>query len=240
MKFPSRLSLTPGIAAMLLIGTAAAGVTGGAALGGALDTTPIAQVMAPGPRAVAEAGTHASLADMVQAVGASVVQIQVKPQARMQQMAGPYGGGDLQDRLGQLFEPVAEDKGVTLTAAISPATVTGARSLLAQAAANLIDNAVKNRPTGGRVRVALEREGATIRLVVSDMGPGIPADLRKRALTRFARLDASRSQPGSGIGLSIVAVAARVHRAALHLGDARPGLCVELVFPAAGEGPVSG
>lgn len=105
MKIPRRFSLRPATIAMLLGGTAIAGATGGVALADSVDTTPIAQAMAPGPRAVAEAGTHASLADMVQAVGPSVVQIQVKPQAHVQQMASPDGddGNDLQDRLGQLF-----------------------------------------------------------------------------------------------------------------------------------------
>lgn len=105
MKLPRSFALRPATIAMLLGGTALAGAFGGVALADSVDTTPIAQAMAPGPRAVAEAGAHASLADMVQAVGPSVVQIQVKPQARMQQMANPFGGGrdDLQDRLGQLF-----------------------------------------------------------------------------------------------------------------------------------------
>ncbi len=96
--------LRPGIVVAALATTALAGLGGGIALAGSVDTTPIAQAMAPGPRAVHEAGTHASLADMVQAVGPSVVQIQVKPQAQVQQMSGAFGGdGDLRDRLNELF-----------------------------------------------------------------------------------------------------------------------------------------
>lgn len=91
----------PGLLLGVLATTAIAGVGGGIALASAVDTTPIAQAMAPGPRAVREAGAHASLADMVQAVGPSVVQIQVRPQARYQQTSGE--GGDFGDRLNELF-----------------------------------------------------------------------------------------------------------------------------------------
>lgn len=101
MKSRHMLSLRPAMAGLLLAGTAVAGVAGGAAFADSADPAP-SGIMAPGPAAVARAGAHASLADMVNAVGPSVVQIQVKPQARMQRMASPFGG-DMQDRLGELF-----------------------------------------------------------------------------------------------------------------------------------------
>jgi len=104
MTVSRKVSLRPGLAALLLAGTAVAGATGGVALADSIDPTLAGQVIARGPAAVAAAGAHASLADMVQAVGPSVVQIQVKPQERVQQMSSPFGGqDDLQDRLGQLF-----------------------------------------------------------------------------------------------------------------------------------------
>lgn len=96
--------LRPGVVLTTIAGTALAGLGGGIALADSVDTTPIAQALVDGPRAVRHAGTHASLADMVQAVGPSVVQIQVKPEPQMQQMRGGYGGdGDLRDRLSELF-----------------------------------------------------------------------------------------------------------------------------------------
>lgn len=134
----------------------------------------------------------------------------------------------------ELFQPVAEDKDLRLTSEIEAVTLHGARSLLAQAVTNLLDNALKYTPAGGSVHVALARDAQAVRLSVIDSGPGIPAALRERALTRFARLDASRSESGSGIGLSVVAAAARVHRAELRLSDASPGLRVDLIFPDAG------
>ena len=102
-------------------------------------------------------------------------------------------------------------------------------------ATNLIDNAIKYTPRGGRVRVALRRDAEEVRLVVADEGPGIPEAQREVALQRFARLDSSRSEPGSGLGLSIVAAAARVHRATLCLSDNEPGLRVEVIFPASSQ-----
>lgn len=97
------ISLRPGIAALLLVGAGVAGITGGAALADSIDPPAARQLMAPGAAAVAAAGVHASLADMVQAVGPSVVQIQVKSQAGDQQAGGFGPAPELQDRLGQLF-----------------------------------------------------------------------------------------------------------------------------------------
>lgn len=133
----------------------------------------------------------------------------------------------------EMFEPLATAADVTLVADLAPVAVEGAPSLLAHAVTNLLDNAIKYAGRGGNVRVELGASGSGVRLAVIDDGPGIPEELRARALMRFSRLDASRTTAGSGIGLSIVAVAARVHGAELRLSDAKPGLRVELVFPPA-------
>lgn len=132
----------------------------------------------------------------------------------------------------EMFEPVAEARGIRLVTDIAPATVMGSRTLLAQAITNLIDNAIKYGAAGGKVRIEIGDDDDHVRLAVVDDGPGIPADLRDRAIERFTRLDPSRSTPGSGLGLSIVAAVARVHRADLALSDAEPGLRVTLRFPA--------
>lgn len=129
----------------------------------------------------------------------------------------------------ELYEPLAEDKGVALTfAATGEALVAGDRHLLSQALANLIDNAVKYTPDGGIVAVTVS-EGP--QLAVADSGPGIPPDDRARVLEPFARLDATRSTPGNGLGLSLVAAVARLHGAELDLADNAPGLVVRLRFP---------
>lgn len=139
----------------------------------------------------------------------------------------------------ELYEPVAEDKGVHLSLHIEPAPpVQGVAPLLTQVAANLLDNAVKFTPPGGKVVVSVgtHPKGGGVVLTVADSGPGIPAEERERALQRFVRLDQSRATPGNGLGLSLVAAAARLHGAALTLSEGegqgeQPGLAVTLSFP---------
>lgn len=132
----------------------------------------------------------------------------------------------------ELYEPVAQDKRQTLTTDIRPAQIVGDRHLLSQALANLLDNAVKYTPEGGAIHVAIGTTGDKPTLCVADSGPGIPPALHDKVLERFFRLDASRSTPGSGLGLSLVAAMARLHNAALLLEDNKPGLKVTLAFPA--------
>lgn len=132
---------------------------------------------------------------------------------------------------GELFAPVADDRGVVLTIEAAPATIRGARSLLGQLVANLLDNAVKYTPAGGRVLATVSRDTDGFRLRVADTGPGIPIEHRDRVFSRFVRLDASRTAEGAGLGLSIVAVAARLHGASVELSDNAPGLVVTVLFP---------
>ena len=132
-----------------------------------------------------------------------------------------------------LYAPLAEDKGLSLTVAAEAAQVVGSHSLLARLVANLVDNAIKFTPAGGSVAIALERQSDRAVLAVADDGPGIDADRRDEMLGRFRRMDESRSTPGSGLGLSIVEVIARVHGATLALLDNGPGLKVEVRFPLA-------
>ena len=125
----------------------------------------------------------------------------------------------------ELYQAAAEDKNVTLQAeARESVEVFGDRELLAQVLTNLVDNAVKYTPSGGVVRIALERTGDTARLRVADSGPGIPAADRSRVLQRFTRLDQARSQPGNGLGLALVNAVTLQHHGRLTLGDNEPGL----------------
>jgi signal transduction histidine kinase len=139
----------------------------------------------------------------------------------------------------ELYEPLAEEKGLTLELAnADPVSVSGSRQLLAQLASNLVENAVKYASPGGHVQVAAGHDLASGRplLSVADDGPGIPADQRDKVLERFVRLEAHRGTPGHGLGLSLVAAVARLHDADLLLDDHRPGmehpgLRVSLRFP---------
>jgi signal transduction histidine kinase len=136
----------------------------------------------------------------------------------------------------ELYEPVAEETGVELTAnpAPQPIMIRASRELLGQALANLIDNAIKyGAPAEGTAKIAISsaREGDVLVLRVADNGPGIPEADRERALQRFVRLEKSRSLPGSGLGLSLVAAVARLHHGSIELGDGNPGLVVTMRLP---------
>jgi signal transduction histidine kinase len=131
-----------------------------------------------------------------------------------------------------LYEPVAEERGVTLACDAPAAMIRGERQLIAQAVANLVDNALKyavdgngqDRPAKGEISVSVVLNGETAQVVVADHGPGIPESDRERALKRFVRLEASRSRPGSGLGLSLAAAVARLHGGHIDLLDNRPGV----------------
>jgi signal transduction histidine kinase len=135
----------------------------------------------------------------------------------------------------ELYGALAEEHGITL-AVQTPAEVLayGDKALIQQAIANLLDNAVKFSPPGGTVRLTASA-GATVDIVVSDEGPGIPAAERAKATDRFYRGESARSTPGSGLGLSLVAAVAHLHGGELHLEDAKPGLRAVLVLPSLEE-----
>lgn len=145
----------------------------------------------------------------------------------------------------ELYEPLAEEAGLTLVGDVAPGLhVFGNRELIGQALANLVDNALKyGRPESSGeavVTVAARRMDADIELSVSDHGPGIPEEDRGRVLDRFVRLDASRSQPGFGLGLSMVAGVVRLHGGQLRLEDNAPGLRTVIALPAIAPKPSAG
>jgi signal transduction histidine kinase len=135
----------------------------------------------------------------------------------------------------EVYCEVAEDAGMTLGFhAGSPALVQGDRELLTQMFANLIENAIRHCPAGTAITCAAEVHGDEVAVSVSDDGPGIPANERDNVLRRLYRLEKSRTTAGSGLGLALVKAVADLHGARLTLGDATPGLRVEIVFPVAG------
>jgi len=142
--------------------------------------------------------------------------------------------------VGELYEAVAADEGLSLEIVTAgDLRLVGSRELIGQALANLIDNAVKYGALArqaGEIRLAAERVGDTIRLTVADRGPGIPEEARGRVLDRFVRLEDSRSRPGFGLGLSLVAAIVRLHQGTLTLADNAPGLAVVVTLPAVAVG----
>ena len=133
----------------------------------------------------------------------------------------------------ELYQAAADERQIELVCTVRAAVeVFGDRELLAQALTNLLDNAVKYTPTGGRIVVTLERTEDIARIRVADSGPGVPAADRDRVLQRFTRLDQARSQPGNGLGLALVNAVTTQHHGRLSLADNAPGLAVTIEIPA--------
>ena len=140
--------------------------------------------------------------------------------------------GALAAELVELFEPVAGAQGVALDCRPeSAAIVQGNRQLLAQLLTNLIENGLKYVPAGGRIEVAVRRLADSVRLTVSDNGPGIAAEDRSRAGQPFVRFGSAAQHEGSGLGLSLAAAIARLHRGRLALESNEPGLKVVVELP---------
>ncbi|MGZ9104450.1 MAG: ATP-binding protein [Rhodoplanes sp.] len=153
-----------------------------------------------------------------------------------------FDAAEIARDVGELYEPVADEKGLALhVEAASPAPVRGNRELIGQALANLLDNAIKyagasrDRAAGGvpEIVVTAQTKGDQIMLGVGDRGPGIPPADRGRAVERFVRLEQSRTEPGSGLGLSLASAVARLHGGELRLEDNAPGLRALLILPRA-------
>ena len=131
-----------------------------------------------------------------------------------------------------LYEPLAEENGIDLKLnGRADIIVSGRHQLLAQAVANVLDNAVKygaaqhgGAGNRGEIIVSVEPKGEVAEIVIADRVPGIPSQDRDRVFKRFVRLEASRSQPGSGLGLSLAAAVAHLHGGELILLDNHPGL----------------
>jgi signal transduction histidine kinase len=125
---------------------------------------------------------------------------------------GTVALADLVREVGDMYEPIAEDKGVTLLVD-SPQELSahGDRDLLIEAVANLVDNAVKFTPAGGRVEIGLIRGNSENILRVKDTGSGIREHERDAVLRRFYRSDSVRHTSGMGLGLNLVAAIVRLH-----------------------------
>ena len=160
-----------------------------------------------------------------------------------------FDAAEIARDVGELYEPLADEKGLVLKVeADTPAPVVGNRELISQALANLVDNSIKYAGAAdgsvngvtGEVIVRALAEGDRILLTVADCGPGIPESDRDRVVERFVRLEQSRSQPGSGLGLSLAAAVARLHGGELVLADNKPGLKSIIALPRGGPVQISG
>jgi signal transduction histidine kinase len=151
-----------------------------------------------------------------------------------------FDASELASDMAELYELSCEDKGLDFKAEIVPAlTIKGNREFLAQALANILDNAIKYTPEGGAIMLRARRTSSgELEFSVTDTGPGVPEADRARVVQRFVRLENSRSEPGAGLGLSLVSAVAASHGGRLELAEGPgeyngmgPGLRVALVLP---------
>jgi len=149
----------------------------------------------------------------------------------------PVDLSKLVQEMGELYTPVVEEAGLKLhIESGEPTTIPGNRDLLAQAIGNLLDNAVKYTPQGGRLYLELNPGDAVVDVVVEDSGPGIPEKEHHRVKQRFVRLDTVRHAQGNGLGLSLVDAIVRQHGAILLFEDSKPGLRAIIRFQTGGQG----
>ncbi|HEX4271662.1 MAG TPA: ATP-binding protein [Rhizomicrobium sp.] len=140
--------------------------------------------------------------------------------------------GALLEQMRELFDPVAEEAHHTLHLAAAPALVIrGDRQLLTQLFSNLIENAVVHTPAGTRITLALRSVDGHAVAQVGDDGPGVPLEEHERLFRRLYRREASRTQPGHGLGLSLALAIAELHGAHIHIVEEGPGMTVEVLFP---------
>jgi signal transduction histidine kinase len=138
---------------------------------------------------------------------------------------------DVVETVADAYGPEAEQAGQRLETKIGPELyVTGDRELLTQAFADLVENAIRHAGKGATICLMAMRHAETVEAMVSDTGPGVPPADRERVLARFVRLEASRSTPGTGLGLTLVKAIADLHNARLELSDNSPGLRVTITF----------
>jgi signal transduction histidine kinase len=182
------------------------------------------------------AGIDASLQELdhVQRTLATLLQIAQAESGISVANSAPVDLSELASDMAELYEPAARERQLTLTVqADARCEVQGNRQLLAQAVANLVENALKYVPAGGHIELKALHAGREAQLVVADDGPGIPEGERTHVLQPFVRLPAAAAASGTGLGLSLVAAIARLHRAQLALEDNQPGLRVVLNFSSA-------
>ncbi|MEO6012811.1 MAG: ATP-binding protein, partial [Devosia sp.] len=137
----------------------------------------------------------------------------------------------------ELYEPAAEEQGLALETSIAPnVRLRANRELIGQALVNLIENALKYYEPAegktGKLGIVVRTEKDRVLIIVSDNGPGIPVEDRARVVERFVRLEKSRTEAGSGLGLSLVAAVAKLHKGEFRIEDNAPGVRAVIDLPA--------
>ncbi|GBR50624.1 sensor histidine kinase [Acetobacter pomorum] len=209
--------------------------------------TPLSRVRARLERALStpagsqalEAAVGRAVDDLDQCLGiiTALLRIAEIENSRRQAGFGQVLLADLVTDVFDLYEPIAEmeDKVLVAKEGEAPCFVWGDRHLLIELLANLVDNAIKFTPQGGRIILGSQRINGAASLFVMDTGVGIAPAERKAVLSRFYRSDKSRHVPGSGLGLSLVCAIAHLHEAhvTIETGPEGTGTCFRITFPSA-------
>lgn len=171
-------------------------------------------------------------ADQVLAAFNALLRIAQLEQGTRRQAFIHFDFNSVLEQMREVYDVVFADKNIRfeISPAANGAPAYGDRDLWLQAVSNLLDNAYKYTPAGGRVAIALVNEGAQLHLRIADSGPGIPASEHKNVFKRFYRLDKHRSQKGTGLGLSLVAAVCKVHKATIELSN-DGGLRIDIGIP---------
>ncbi len=135
--------------------------------------------------------------------------------------------GLVEDAVG-LYDPLAQEKNQTITVTTVPAAYMGDRDLMFQVIANLLDNAIKFTPEGGKIKVDLEQQNGKCKVHIEDNGPGIPLASRAKVFERFYRDPEQQAEQGAGLGLSLVNAVLKPHKANINLTHMQSGLRVSL------------
>jgi len=135
----------------------------------------------------------------------------------------------LQDVI-ELYEPLLEEKAITLKQDVEHITLQGDRNLLFQAFGNLMDNAVKFTPAKGWINLSLQKQGTDVIFVIEDSGPGVPSSDLSKIFERFYRAESSRHTPGSGLGLSLVGAVTDLHKGHISAENGQKGLRLIIRF----------
>jgi signal transduction histidine kinase len=178
------------------------------------------------------AGSRAEIDAVLETFGALLRIAQIEagtPRARF----APVDLSELLLSVAELYQPAAEERRQALATDVEAGLgAEGDRELLAQMLANLVENAVRHAPEGAAITLAAKAAPEGVEIVVADDGPGIPPGERDRVFRRFYRLEASRTSPGNGLGLSLVRAIAGLHGIVIELADNEPGLRVRLLLSA--------
>ena len=132
----------------------------------------------------------------------------------------------------EFYEPLASDQQMKINIQLNTETkINGDRDMLFQAIANILDNAIKYSDVNGAIDISIAAENSNVILQIADNGHGIPEVERENVFERFFQLSKHRGSQGHGLGLSLVAAIAKLHKATIQLGDNSPGLIVKITFP---------